>query len=97
MYLHRRDAKAVAAAGGMYHVIPAGVFQPAALAPAHQNNDFSLWRNIQREYSEEFLGNSEHDGNSIDPIAYDIDEPFVSFEKARQAGRLPCFRLRHGA
>jgi hypothetical protein len=91
MYLHRRDAKAVAAAGGMYHVIPAGVFQPAALAPAHQNNDFSLWRNVQREYSEEFLGNSEHDGNSIDPIAYDIDEPFVSFEKARQDGDFRVF------
>jgi hypothetical protein len=29
MYLHRRDAKATAVAGGMFHVIPAGVFQPA--------------------------------------------------------------------
>jgi transcriptional regulator with XRE-family HTH domain len=91
MYLHRRDAKAVAAAGGMYHVIPAGVFQPAALAPAHQTNDFSLWRNIQREYSEEFLGNGEHDGNSADPIAYDTDEPFASFEQARQAGDFRVF------
>jgi transcriptional regulator with XRE-family HTH domain len=91
MYLHHRDAKAVAAGGGMYHVMPAGVFQPAALAPAHQNNDFSLWRNIQREFSEEFLGNSEHDGNSIDPIAYDTDEPFASFERARQAGDFRVF------
>jgi hypothetical protein len=66
MYLHRRDAKSVAAAGGMYHVAPAGVFQPAALAPAHQANDFSLWRNVQREFSEEFLGNAEHNGNSVD-------------------------------
>lgn len=64
IYLHRRDAAAVAAAGGMYHVSPAGIFQPAALAPAHQRNDFSLWRNVQREFSEEFLGNAEHDGNS---------------------------------
>ncbi len=91
MYLHRRDANAVAAAGGMYHVAPAGVFQPAALAPAHQTNDFSLWRNIQREFSEEFLGNGEHDGNSADPIAYDTDEPFASFERARQAGDLRVF------
>lgn len=75
----------------MYHVIPAGEFQPAALAPAHQSNDFSLWRNIQREFSEEFLGNSEHDGNSIDPIAYDTDEPFASFERARRAGDLRVF------
>ena len=86
IYLHRRDAKSVASGGGMCHVTPAGVFQPAALAPAHQSNDFSLWRNVQREFSEEFLGNSEHDGNSIDPIAYDTDEPFASFERARQAG-----------
>jgi transcriptional regulator with XRE-family HTH domain len=91
MYLHRRDAQSVAAAGGMYHVVPAGVFQPAALAPAHQTNDFSLWRNIQREFSEEFLGNSEHDGNSLDPIAYDTDEPFASFEQARQAGDFSVF------
>jgi transcriptional regulator with XRE-family HTH domain len=91
IYLHHRDAKAVASGGGMYHVIPAGEFQPAALAPAHQSNDFSLWRNIQREFSEEFLGNSEHDGNSIDPIAYDTDEPFASFERARQAGDFRVF------
>lgn len=86
MYLHRRNAGAVAAAGGMYHVVPAGVFQPAALAPAHQANDFSFWRNIQREFSEEFLGNAEHDGNSVDPIDYLVEEPFASFERARLAG-----------
>lgn len=86
IFLHRRNAGAVAAAGGMYHVIPAGVFQPAALAPAHQANDFSFWRNIQREFSEELLGNAEHDGNSVDPIDYLNEEPFASFERARQAG-----------
>ncbi|MDQ0378606.1 helix-turn-helix domain-containing protein [Amycolatopsis thermophila] len=91
MYLHRRDAKATAVAGGMFHVIPAGVFQPAALAPAHQANDFSLWRNIQREYSEEFLGNPEHDGNSLDPIDYEHDEPFRSFAAARAAGDFRVF------
>jgi hypothetical protein len=91
MYLHHRDARSVAAGGGMYHVMPAGVFQPASLAPAHQTNDFSLWRNIQREFSEEFLGNCEHDGNSVDPIAYDTDEPFASFERARQAGDFRVF------
>ncbi|MFD4195298.1 hypothetical protein [Amycolatopsis thermoflava] len=91
MYLHRRDAKATAVAGGMFHVIPAGVFQPAALAPAHQANDFSLWRNIQREYSEEFLGNPEHDGNALDPIDYEHDEPFRSFAAARAAGDFRVF------
>lgn len=91
IYLHRRDAAAVAAAGGMYHVAPAGIFQPAALAPAHQRNDFSLWRNVQREFSEEFLGNAEHDGTSADPISYETEEPFVSFERARLAGDFEVF------
>ncbi|MGI6875189.1 MULTISPECIES: hypothetical protein [Amycolatopsis] len=77
--------------GGMFHVIPAGVFQPAALAPAHQANDFSLWRNIQHEYSEEFLGNPEHDGNALDPIDYEHDEPFRSFSAARAAGDFRVF------
>ncbi|MFO7193028.1 MAG: helix-turn-helix domain-containing protein [Thermocrispum agreste] len=91
IYLHRRDAKSVAAAGGMYHVIPAGMFQPAALAPAHQANDFSIWRNIQREYSEEFLGNPEHDENSVDPVDYLNSDPFKSFMAARDAGDFRVF------
>lgn len=62
----------------------------AELYPA-QLRIFSLWRNIQREFSEEFLGNDEHDGNSVDPISYDTDEPFVSFERARQAGDFRVF------
>ncbi|MGH3914486.1 MAG: helix-turn-helix domain-containing protein [Pseudonocardiaceae bacterium] len=91
IYLHQRDAKAVAAGGGHLHVVPSGAFQPAGLAPAHQVNDFSLWRNIQREYSEEFLGNPEHDGNSMNPIDYDHDEPFRSFTAAREAGDFRIF------
>lgn len=93
MYLHKRDAAATAVAGGMYHVVPAGVFQPSSLAPAHQANDFSLWRNIQREFSEELLGNPEHDGNGIDPIDYDNEEPFRSFELARKNGDFRTFVL----
>jgi hypothetical protein len=91
MYLHRRDPAATAVAGGMYHVVPAGVFQPSSLAPAHQSNDFAFWRNIQREFSEEFLGNPEHDGNEIDPIDYEGSEPFRSFEKARKDGDFQVF------
>jgi transcriptional regulator with XRE-family HTH domain len=93
MYLHKRDSQAVAVAGGMYHVVPAGVFQPAAMAPVHQANDFSIWRNIQREFSEEFLGLAEHDGHSLDPIDYDEDEPFKSFAEAKQAGDFRTFVL----
>jgi transcriptional regulator with XRE-family HTH domain len=91
IYLHQRDAKSVAAGGGHLHVVPSGAFQPAGLAPTHQVNDFSLWRNIQREYSEEFLGNPEHDGNSVDPIDYEQDEPFRSFAAAWDAGDFRIF------
>ncbi|SDJ02821.1 hypothetical protein SAMN05192558_10467 [Actinokineospora alba] len=56
------------------------------------HNDFSLWRNIMREYSEEFLGNPEHDGAGAGSIDYAEQEPFRSFERARADGR---FRLWH--
>ncbi|WP_433784666.1 helix-turn-helix domain-containing protein [Actinomycetospora sp. CA-101289] len=85
-YMHLRDSSSVASGGGILHVSPAGAFQPAAIAPVHQRNDFSLWRNMQREYAEEFLGQAEHDGNSTDPIHYETDEPFASFERARLSG-----------
>lgn len=61
--LHRRDASRVALAGDALHVMPAGVFQPSSVFPAALGADFSLTRNIVREYSEEFLGNAEHNGD----------------------------------
>ncbi|MPZ65684.1 MAG: helix-turn-helix domain-containing protein [Pseudonocardiaceae bacterium] len=88
IYLHRRDAASVAAAGGMLHVSPAGAFQPSCLAVANPGADFSLWRTIQREYSEEFLGRPEHDGNSTEPIDYRGTEPFRSLDDARACGDL---------
>lgn len=87
MILHRRDSASVAVAGGMLHVMPAGVFQPSSVLPAAQEADFDLWRNVMREYSEEFLGNPEHDGGG-GPIAYERTEPFVSLDQARRSGRL---------
>jgi len=91
--LHRRSAGSVATAGGVYHVIPAGVFQPSGITPVHHRADFDLWRNIMRELSEELLGNTEHDGNSSTPIDYDNDEPFRAFDEARRSGRarVACF------
>ncbi|MBL7495533.1 helix-turn-helix transcriptional regulator [Frankia sp. CNm7] len=91
--LHRRSAGSVATAGGVYHVIPAGVFQPSGITPFHHRADFDLWRNIMRELSEELLGNTEHDGNSSNPIDYEADEPFRAFEQARNDGRIQisCF------
>ncbi|WP_432838887.1 XRE family transcriptional regulator [Dactylosporangium sp. CA-092794] len=87
--LHNRGAGNVAVAGGMLHIMPAGVFQPSSILPAAQVADFDLWRNIMREYSEEFLGNAEHggDGNPADYAA----EPLASFEAARAAGQVRVY------
>ncbi|MGQ0841033.1 helix-turn-helix transcriptional regulator [Actinokineospora sp.] len=90
--LHQRDGNAVADGGGLCSVMPAGEFQPSSVAQADIGNDFSLWRNIMREFSEELLGNSEHDGGGVHLIDYAADEPFRSFEHARREGR---FRLWH--
>jgi hypothetical protein len=53
--LHWRDPEKVAHAGGLHQVMPVGVFQPLSDARA----DLNLWRSMQREYSEEFLGTAE--------------------------------------
>jgi hypothetical protein len=64
--LHWRDPARVNHAGGLYQVMPAGIFQPVSEAPAARRHDFSLWRCMTREFSEELLGGSEeyptHDG-----------------------------------
>ncbi|GAA1311758.1 helix-turn-helix transcriptional regulator [Saccharothrix xinjiangensis] len=86
--LHERDGGKVADGGGLCHVMPAGEFQPSSSAPVDVANDFSLWRNIMREFSEEFLGNPEHDGCNPKSIDYENDEPFVRFELARDRGTL---------
>lgn len=85
--LHERDGTKVADGNNLCHVMPAGEFQPSTIAPDEARNDLSLWRNIMREYSEEYLGNPEHDGNGP-AINYTTDRPFCDFQAARQAGAL---------
>lgn len=89
--LHHRSAANVAVAGGIYHIMPAGVFQPSSVMPWDQANDFDLWRNMLREYAEEFLGDPEADGSSGAPIDYDGAEPFRSLNEARREGKLRAF------
>jgi hypothetical protein len=91
--LHSRDAGRVAVCGGMFHVMPAGVFQPSSMSPAARSHDFDLWRNMMREYSEEFLGNLEHDGNMPSLVDYETGEPFRSLNRARQDGSIRVFCL----
>jgi transcriptional regulator with XRE-family HTH domain len=91
--LHFRDPAQVAMAGGMFHVLPSGMFQPASISPLSQACDFDLWRNMMREYSEEFLGNDEHDGSGGTPVDYERSEPFRSLDAARREGRLRALCL----
>jgi hypothetical protein len=86
LLLHRRNPENVAIAGGMTHIMPAGIFQPSGIAPWNISTDFDVWHNILRELSEEFLGNPEHDGSGGEPIDYEGKEPFASLIGARSAG-----------
>jgi len=93
--LHRRNSENVALAGGMTHIIPAGVFQPSGIAPHSVSADFDIWHNVIRELSEELLGNPEHSGSG-EPIDYDAEEPFASLNAARRDGQLRLWYLGTG-
>jgi hypothetical protein len=69
--LHRRDDVRVGHAGGMYQVLPVGIFQPAGDEPWNVINDFSLWRCIIRELAEELRGDAENYDTHHGPIDYD--------------------------
>jgi hypothetical protein len=69
-----------------------GVFQPASIMPSNHPADRDMWCNMMREYSEEFLGNPEHDGDG-DPIDYAHQEPFRSLNTARDAGKIRVWCL----
>jgi transcriptional regulator with XRE-family HTH domain len=87
--LHSRSAANVATSGGVISVMPAGVFQPSTVRKSDHDADFDLWRNIMREYSEEFLGNAEHGGD--DKAADYTEEPFASLDQARNESRIKVY------
>lgn len=67
--LHWRDPAKVGHAGGLYMVVPVGIFQATDDQPWNEANDFSLWRCVIREYAEELLGEPEAHTNE-EPIDY---------------------------
>jgi hypothetical protein len=69
--LHWRDPAKVGHAGGLYQVVPVGVFQPSGEAPWNRQHDFSLWRCMIREFAEELGGRSEDYASDRMPIDYD--------------------------
>ena len=90
--LHQRDSASVSGGGGMAHLLPAGIFQPSSVIPAAIAADFSIWRNIQREYAEELLGHDEYDGSGK-PIRYDELEPFTTMDETLRDGHIRVFCL----
>lgn len=86
--LHWRDPKLVAHAAGMYHVLPAGVFQAAGPGPVNRAADFDLWLGLLREYAEEMAGWPEVTATSEHPVDY-AGWPFArGMQSARAEGRL---------
>lgn len=84
--LHWRDPAKVATAAGIYDVVPAGEFQPSSVALWDRRNDFDIWRNVVREYSEELLGMPEHDGTRTEPIDYENWDLYQALERAQAEG-----------
>ena len=87
---HLRGREETAYAMGTFHAIPAGEFQPSSRAPISWDDDFSLWTNIMREYSEEIMLMEEHDGDSVRAFDYKR-EPFNALAQARVDGHLKVF------
>jgi len=91
--LHRRDGANVGHAGGLYQVLPVGVFQPAGEEVWNVENDFSLWRCILRELAEELRGNGEDYKTDRGPINY-CAWPFADYlTRALDIGQAHAFCL----
>jgi hypothetical protein len=92
--LHWRDPTKVTHAGGLYQVIPVGIFQPADDDPQAEQADLSLWRTLVREFSEELLGAPEdYPGADGGPFRYEDWEFYRELTAAREAGRLRVWCL----
>ena len=86
--LHWRDPARVNHAGGMFMVLPTGIFQPITGTPAGLRADFSLWRCLVREFSEELLGASEEYPISDGVLDYAGWEFHQELTRARESGAL---------
>jgi hypothetical protein len=91
--LHWRDPRKVGHAGGMYQVVPVGIFQPSGYAEWNIRNDFSLWRNMTRELAEELSGASEEHGSDIAPIDYGAWEFAARLDQARRDSAVTAYCL----
>jgi hypothetical protein len=91
--LHWRDPAKVTHAGGMYQVMPVGIFQPGDDNPASVHHDLNLWHGMVREFSEELLGESEDYSRFGSPIRYQEWPFFEQLTAARSAGQVCTWAL----
>lgn len=91
--LHWRDPARVNHAGGLYQVMPAGIFQPVTGTPAALRSDLSLWRCMAREFSEELLGTGEDYPTSGGVLDYQGWPFYRALAAARAAGTLGVWCL----
>ena len=94
--LHWRDPGRVTHAGGLYQVMPVGIFQPADGNPASVGSDLSLWRSMAREFSEELLGTTEDYRAFGSPVDYGRWPFYRALSAAREAGKVSVFCLGMG-
>jgi hypothetical protein len=95
--LHWRDPAKVGHAGGLYQVIPVGMFQASGEAAWNERPDFSLWRCMIREFAEELAGHPEDYGNENGPIDYEA-WPFAQhMTGALDSGQIRVWCLGLGA
>ncbi|WP_197042632.1 hypothetical protein [Microbispora rosea] len=83
--LHWRDPARVAHGGGLYQVMPVGVFQPAHESADAEKADLDLWKCVVREYAEEFLGQGEEYGDGFDYESWPL---YRLLTDAREDGRV---------
>jgi hypothetical protein len=95
--LHYREPGQVGHGGGLYQVLPVGVFQPSGEAPWNEANDFSLWRGLLREYAEEFLGADEDHGSESARIDYAVWPLARALQDGLADGRVRAWCLGLGA
>ncbi len=87
-YLHQRNPKSVVNNSSQLGLVPAGEFTPSDRSAEALVHDRDIWRNIMREYAEEFLGADDAQGQGGRWIDYRGASPYRELEQARVAGKV---------
>jgi hypothetical protein len=86
--MHRRNGRRVVNESDLIHVVPAGEFAPSSITLEARTTDFDIFRNIVREYAEEFLNVPEADGRGGRDLNFEKATSFSQLTKAKRTGSL---------